>query len=78
MDPNAVHSIQPDIAELFEGVAFPKTEKVVVLSPTKTFWEKATLIHVQCNKPISEGKDRISRHWYDLAMLLWAQLPRTT
>lgn len=70
IDPNAVHSIQPDIAELFTGITFPKAEKVVVLSPARTFWEKVTLIHAQCNKPIPEGKDRISRHWYDLAMLL--------
>lgn len=70
IDPNAVHSIQPDIAELFETIDFPKAEQVVVLSPARTFWEKVTLIHAQCNKPIPEGKDRISRHWYDLAMLL--------
>lgn len=70
IEPNAVHSIQPDIAEQFEGIAFPKAEQVVVLSPARTFWEKVTLIHAQCNKPIPEGKDRISRHWYDLAMLL--------
>lgn len=70
IDPNAVHSIQPDIAELFKSITFPKAENVVVLSPARTFWEKVTLIHAQCNKPIPEGKDRISRHWYDLAMLL--------
>lgn len=70
IDPNAVHSIQPDIAEMFDGITFPKAEQVVVLSPARTFWEKVTLIHAQCNKPIPEGKDRISRHWYDLAMLL--------
>lgn len=70
IDPNEVHSIQPDIADLFESIAFPKAEQVVVLSPARTFWEKVTLIHAQCNKPISEGKDRISRHWYDLSMLL--------
>lgn len=70
IDPNAVHSIQPDIAELFASIDFPKAEQVVVLSPARTFWEKVTLIHAQCNKPIDEGKDRISRHWYDLAMLL--------
>jgi hypothetical protein len=70
IDPNGVHAIQPEIAELFEGIAFPKAEQVVVLSPARTFWEKATLIHAQCNKPIPEGKERLSRHWYDLAMLL--------
>lgn len=70
IDPNAVHTIQPDIAALFSGIAFPKAEQVVVLSPARTFWEKVTLIHAQCNRPIPEGKDRISRHWYDLSMLL--------
>jgi len=69
IDPNAVHTIQPDVAELFQGVAFPRAEGVVVLAPERTFWEKVTLIHAQCNKQITEGRERISRHWYDLAML---------
>lgn len=70
IDPNAVHSIQPDIAGMFAEITFPNAEQVVVLSPARTFWEKVTLIHAQCNKPIAEGKDRISRHWYDLSRLL--------
>lgn len=70
IEPNAVHSIQPDITDLFPGVAFPRAEQVVVLSPMRTFWEKVTLIHAQCNRDIPEGKDRVSRHWYDLAMLM--------
>lgn len=49
----------------------------MVISPARTFWEKVTLIHAQCNKPISEGKDRISRHWYDLAMLLQHEVGAT-
>ena len=34
----------------------------------RTFWEKATAIHVWClqQKP---GKDRFSRHWSDLSQL---------
>lgn len=77
IDPNEVHSIQPDIVGLFEGIAFPKAEQVVVLSPARTFWEKVSLIHAQCNKPIPEGKDRISRHWYDLSMLLQHEVGAT-
>ena len=41
-----------------------------VLVPSRTFWEKTTLIHVACNR--SDPKldaDRQSRHWYDLALL---------
>ena len=41
-----------------------------MLSPQKTFWEKVTLIHYECNRPtIKNDADRISRHWYDIAML---------
>jgi hypothetical protein len=35
--------------------------------PKRTFWEKATAVHVYCVQGI-EG-DRISRHWYDLVHL---------
>jgi hypothetical protein len=56
IDPNAVHSIQPDIAELFKSMTFPKAEKVVVLSPARALWEKVTLIHAQCNKPFLRAR----------------------
>lgn len=69
INPNAIHTIQPDIVEHFLDIMFPIAEGVVVLAPERTFWEKVTLIHAQCHKPIAPGKDRVSRHWYDLAML---------
>jgi hypothetical protein len=69
IDPHAVHTIQPEIVGLFENVSFPKATGVVVLAPERTFWEKVTLIHAQCNRPFPEGLNRVSRHWYDLAML---------
>ncbi|WP_409523201.1 nucleotidyl transferase AbiEii/AbiGii toxin family protein [Nitrincola sp. MINF-07-Sa-05] len=41
-----------------------------MLSPERTFWEKATLIHVECNRGLlKENAKRLSRHWYDLVML---------
>jgi hypothetical protein len=50
-------------------LAFPSA-KVSVLSPLRTFWEKATLIHVECYRPEPRiGADRLSRHWSDLAAL---------
>jgi len=44
---------------------------VPVLSAERTFWEKATLIHAECNrgKVKDSGVARMSRHWYDLAQL---------
>jgi hypothetical protein len=41
-----------------------------VLSPARTFWEKATLMHVECQRGAFRTRaERLSRHWYDLAML---------
>lgn len=42
-----------------------------VLSAERTFWEKATLLHVECHRstPRLLGTERLSRHWYDLAKL---------
>lgn len=62
-------TIVPDVATYVPELAFPRAE-VVVLSPMRTFWEKATLIHVECHRPqMRAGAERLSRHWYDLARL---------
>ncbi len=62
-------TIVPDVATYVPELAFPSAE-VVVLSPMRTFWEKATLIHVECHRPqMRAGGERLSRHWYDLARL---------
>lgn len=47
---------------------FPSAE-VMTLAPERTFWEKATLIHVECNRQRQASPERLSRHWYDLYML---------
>jgi hypothetical protein len=69
IDPNERHAIRPYVASLTEGVDFPEAN-VTVLSPSRTFWEKATLIHVECNRGrLKESPDRLSRHWYDITRL---------
>jgi len=69
IDPNETHSVTPYIASITKGVSYPMG-KVVVLSPERTFWEKATLIHVECNRSnFKQNAERLSRHWYDLVML---------
>lgn len=67
-EPNGPHKITAAIAGELPTVAFPEAE-VMVLSPERTFWEKATLIHVACHRQGEFSAERISRHWYDLAML---------
>lgn len=67
--PNEEHEVQPDIAEHVAELEFPRST-VSVLSPARTFWEKATLMHVECQRnEFRTGAERLSRHWYDLAML---------
>jgi hypothetical protein len=67
--PNELQTIKTDISEHISNLSFPVAQ-ATVLSPQKTYWEKLTLIHYECNRPIlKEDADRISRHWYDIAML---------
>ena len=39
------------------------------MRPERTFWEKATAIHVFCQGGRFRGAERFSRHWYDVASL---------
>lgn len=52
----------PHLPDLILPTATPK-----IMLPKRTFWEKATAIHVFCANGF-EG-DRISRHWHDLVRL---------
>lgn len=68
-EPSVEHEVLPDIAKYVTTLDFPRS-KVSVLSPKRTFWEKATLVHVECQRNgFRTGAERLSRHWYDLAML---------
>jgi hypothetical protein len=68
-EPNEEHVVRPDMAEHVPALEFPSSQ-VSVLSPARTFWEKATLMHVECQRGgFRASAERLSRHWYDLAML---------
>lgn len=57
------------LSQAVDSIALP-VAKINTLSPLRTFWEKATLIHVECHRNrLLETPERLSRHWYDLAML---------
>jgi uncharacterized protein YdcH (DUF465 family) len=71
IEPGQRHNIAPDLATMVAKLTFPSA-CVEVLSPQRTFWEKATLIHDECHRPASKLRanvDRMARHWYDLARL---------
>lgn len=75
--PNETHSIVPYLKNQIDqklNVIFPNAS-VEVLSPMRTFWEKATLIHVECQRDrIANTPERLSRHWYDLYQLYNSQV----
>jgi hypothetical protein len=50
-----------------EGVDFPQCT-ARVMRAERTFWEKATAIHVFCRQSKLNG-ERYARHWYDVAQL---------
>ena len=56
-----------DAAVYLPDVSFPSVRPFVMLAE-RTFWEKATAVHVFCRQQRSRG-ERLSRHWYDLVRL---------
>lgn len=68
IEPSAVHKVVPYIAAELPALLLPEAS-VQVLAGARTFWEKATLIHVECHRKRLDRVGRFSRHWTDLAML---------
>ena len=66
-EPATERAIFCDADGLVEGVSFP-TARPRVMHAERTFWEKATAIHVFCLQERMRG-DRFSRHWHDIARL---------
>lgn len=64
--PAEAHEIRCDASESLPEVLFP-TAQARVMRVERTFWEKATAIHVFCRQ--GRVADRQARHWYDLAQL---------
>lgn len=67
-EPHEAMPVACDIEGQVEGVTFP-TASPVVMSVTRTFWEKATATHVYCAQGRIRG-ERYARHWHDLAAIM--------
>lgn len=66
-EPNALHEVTCDIAPYVQDIAFPSAQPLVMFVE-RTFWEKATAVHVYCHQQRAT-RVRYSRHWYDLAAI---------
>ena len=66
-EPHVNRPVICDAAAFLPGIAFPEARPTVMLAE-RTFWEKATAIHVFCRQQRRRG-ERLSRHWHDLSRL---------
>ena len=66
-EPNEKRPVACDAAPHLSGVVFPTASPSVMLAE-RTFWEKATAMHVFCRQQRRRG-ERLSRHWHDVARL---------
>ena len=66
-EPHNVMPVACDAAVHLPDLVFPRARPIVMLAE-RTFWEKATAIHVYCRQERRRG-ERLSRHWHDLARL---------
>lgn len=66
-EPAEVQEISTDMASYIPELEFPKAHPRVMCIE-RTFWEKATAVHVYCHRH-RWNAERFARHWYDLASL---------
>jgi Nucleotidyl transferase AbiEii toxin, Type IV TA system len=67
-EPAETRPITCDAAQYLPALTFPMATPRIML-PKRTFWEKATAVHVYCARGFERQGDRISRHWHDLVRL---------
>jgi len=66
-EPSIEADVTCDAAALVGGVEFPMAHPRVMRAE-RTFWEKATAVHVFCLQGRLRG-ERYARHWHDLVRL---------
>lgn len=68
--PTGRHSIRPWAADALPDAFADWQCEVVALELERTFWEKATILHVEYHRPTDKAApDRFSRHYADTAAL---------
>ncbi len=68
--PHVSCEIEPFAAHHFPDLFTEKVARVETIKAERTFWEKATILHHEANRPLeSPLPPRYSRHYYDLALM---------
>jgi hypothetical protein len=65
--PSAHKEIKPYAAEYYGHLFSAPSTSILTVLPERTFWEKATILHHEANRPTgSIMPQRYSRHYYDM------------
>jgi hypothetical protein len=68
--PHSQHKIRSYVADAYPETIQENLVPINVVDVERTFWEKATILHHEANRPQnSKMPARYSRHYYDLYML---------
>ena len=72
-EPNVTCAVRPYVADDLSDWPFV-VENIATIAPERTYWEKLLILHgVHCGyrdaKRLPADKDRISRHYYDVATM---------
>lgn len=72
IEPSARHRVVPELSHHLQELGWPSAE-INVLAGSRTFWEKATLLHQLYHYPAeklqAKRPERMARHYYDLVQL---------
>ena len=65
--PSVAKTIAPYVAETYPKIFAKPDATILTASEERTFWEKATILHHEANRPENLSMPgRYSRHYYDL------------
>ena len=78
LKPNVTRVVRPYVADDLPDWPFD-AENVATVAPERTYWEKLLILHgMYCGyrdgKRLPADKDRISRHYYDAAMMTASEI----
>ncbi len=76
--PYGEYAVQSFASEEFPTLFVNPICNVKAIVAERTFWEKATILHQEANRPLEKAMlPRYSRHYYDLAMMAQSHIKET-
>jgi len=78
-DPTETITITPYVHDVYPEIVVDAAVEIRAVSPTRTFWEKAMLLHEEHQRTNAESQrqEYLARHFYDLYCLLKAGIGAT-